>query len=70
MESNHHGKRRGLPIANAKSEHNSGNHTDTVGDAFLSADYHGIEHADDHAAELGLVQQRHRPHRQQLLESV
>jgi hypothetical protein len=38
--------------------------------AFMCAGYHRIEHADDHAAQLGLVQQRHGPHRQQLLESV
>ena len=70
MELDHHAKRRRLPNANAKSEHNAGNHADTVSDAIVSADYHRVEHADDHAAQLGLVQQRHGPHRQQLLESV
>jgi hypothetical protein len=43
-------------------------HTNT--DTVVSAEHHGVWHADNHAAQLGLVQQRHGPHRQQLLESV
>jgi hypothetical protein len=49
MELEHHSRRRRLPEPDAKS----GN---TVADAVVSADYHGVEHADDHAAQLGLVQ--------------
>jgi hypothetical protein len=73
MESNHHGERRGLPKPNPECDSQSerdGKSGDTYANAFVSADYHGVEHANDHAAELGLVQQRHGPHRQQLLESV
>jgi hypothetical protein len=67
MESNHYGERRGLPEPNSERDSLAG---DTYADAVMCAVYHRVEHADDHATELGLVQQWHWPHRQQLLESV
>jgi hypothetical protein len=70
MESNHHGKRCRLPKPNSECDGQPERDGQPVRDAFVSADYHGIEHANDHTAELGLVQQWHGPHRQQLLESV
>ena len=53
MELEHHSRRRRLPEPDAKSDCKSGN---TVADAVVSADCHGVEHPDDHAAQLGLVQ--------------
>jgi hypothetical protein len=70
MEYNLHGERPRMPEPNAKPKHNSRNHTDTYPNADVCAGYHGVEYADDYSAQFGLVQQRHRPHRQQLLESV
>ena len=70
MESNHHGERRGLPKPNPVGNGLAFSYSFTVSHAFVSADYHRVEHANDHAAQLGLVQQWHGPHRQQLLESV
>src|ERR1044072_5909423 len=56
--------------ANSEPRHTPGNPPAPVADAVVPAAHHTVEHTDDHAAELGLVQQRHGPHRQQLLESV